>query len=391
MTLVSGSGIFLINKNTGPTPPPAGIQADWLEDDPLQSSYVLNRPYYTTTRSNLLSLISSNSLRLDAGYFISDAAPGLANNGIIVRATGLNKVSQWAVLLANYSGTIESETCIYNVNANYVSYRADNRGNKVTDSNNTRGCIITFPWGDNRYYGNTIINSNITLSLLPNGIFANNYITDSQVLCNNANRFVGNLIQYAGLVSVGNNGWCDGNILNYTQQFLTGDNATTVGNTANGQGIRITNNNVMAGCTFSGEAEFTNIYSMTNCMMSGAIDIDLSRYNPTSFSHAQYRYNDFSNIEATIDLNNDKSYLDSTMNIAGVVKFMNNNLLQDLNLGPGVSFLVIKTTEPLFIINNIGNINLGNSNTTLTFTNPNDFAVFKWNGSEWLLQYYQLF
>ena len=330
-----GTGVFINDRL--PAPIPGAGEKDWLENDPSDSEYIKNRPYYTTTLAALMAQIAANSLRLDAGYLITDADPSVPNSGIIVRATGPGRVSREAVFLANYGGTIYSEFCLYDVTNDKVKERRDIYGNTVIDSTSTHGTLQAFPWGNNKVIGNTIKDTTLAGTGIGSGELQYNIMQSGQLVMNDPTSIKNNVFTGPGMIIVGNNCTMLGNTIHYINTLTLNNSNIMIGCGLRGAGINVTLDNLSNAynCTITGSSTFTipNGRTLTG-QFHNLIDTDLSRYAIGTFNNATYIGNVNSNFEITIDLGGTSSFSDTTINAPGVVICSNAALgIADVVLG----------------------------------------------------------
>ena len=331
-----GTGVFINDRL--PAPIPGAGEKDWLENDPSDSEYIKNRPYYTTTLAALMAQIAANSLRLDAGYLITDADPSVPNSGIIVRATGPNRVSMPAVFLANYSGAIYSEYCLYDIATNKVKERRDIYGNTVIDSTSTHGTLQAFPWGNNKVIGNTIKDTTLAGTGIGSGELQYNIMESVQLVMNDPTTIKNNVFTGPGIITVGNNCTMLGNTIHYINTLTLNNSNIMIGCGLRGAGINVTLDNLSNAynCTITGSSTFTipNGRTLTG-QFHNLIDTDLSRYAIGTFNNATYIGNVNSNFEITIDLGGTSSFSDTTINAPGVVICSNadHGIVDDVVLG----------------------------------------------------------
>lgn len=356
-----------IVDNTDPVNPVVTQQqADWKETNPVAIPYIDNKPYYTTTRANLLTDMAANALVLDAGYLITDAAPSLANSGIIVRATGPGLVSREAVFLANYSGTIYSEFCLYDITNNLVKERRDIYGNTVIDSTGTHGTLQWFPWGNSNVVGNWIKDTTGVVTI-GSAEMKNNIIESGQLNITNATSVKNNFITGPCIINI--NAGCAllGNTINYINTLTLSGNNIMLGSRLQGASVNVTlaananlyNSNVSGNSNFTVPAGRTLQGDFRNLN-----DTDLSRYDVSSFNNATYLGNVSSNFAATIDLAGGSTYIEATLNSPGVV------IVDDADA-----------------VNGIDNIVLGNITTPVIFktTSNYDFNLNSGGAGQFLL------
>lgn len=362
-----GTGVFINDRL--PAPIPGAGEKDWLENDPSDSEYIKNRPYYTTTLAALMAQIAANSLRLDAGYLITDADPSVPNSGIIVRATGPNRVSMPAVFLANYSGAIYSEYCLYDIATNKVKERRDIYGNTVIDSTSTHGTLETFPWGNNKVIGNTIKDTTLAGTGIGSGELQYNIMESVQLIMNGPTTIRNNVITGPCIISVGNNCTMLGNTIHFINTLTLNNSNIMIGCGLLGAGINVTLDNLSNAfnCTITGSSTFTipNGRTLTG-QFHNLIDTDLSRYAIGTFSNATYIGNVNSNFEITIDLGGTSSFSDTTINAPGVVICSNADLgiVDDVVLGN-------ITTPVIFRYQGIANFTIDSGNPGQFTIDPN--------------------
>lgn len=363
MSGLIGNGILISDRT--PAPSPGGGSKDWLMNNQADPEYIKNRPYYTTTLAALMAQIAANSLRLDAGYLITDADPTVANSGIIVRATGPDRVSRQAVFLANYSGTIHSEFCMYDLANNKVKMRIDIYGNTVIDSTATHGTLQWFPWGNPNVTGNTVTDTTGVVSI-GSCEFRNNIIEAGQLNIDSPTKINNNFITGPCIININNGCSLLGNTLNYINTLTLQNNNTMFGCRLQGAGVNITlaNNAILANSEITGSSEFTVPSGRTLIgQFHNLKDTDLSRYAIGTFNNATYIGNVNSNFEITIDLGGTSSFSDTTINAPGVVICSNayHATVDDVVLGN-------ITTPVIFRYNGIADF-------TIDSGNPGQFKI----------------
>ncbi len=338
-----------IVDNTDPVNPVVTQQqADWKETNPVAIPYIDNKPYYTTTRANLLTDMAANALVLDAGYLITNADPTVANSGIIVRATGPGRVSREAVFLANYGGTIYSEFCLYDVTNDKVKERRDIYGNTVIDSTATHGTLQWFPWGNSNVTGNWIKDTTGVVTI-GSAEFRNNIIESGQLSITNATSIKNNFITGPCIISI--NAGCTllGNTINLINTLTLSGTNIMLGSKLQGASVNVTlaANANLYNSDVTGNSNFTIPAGRT---LQGDFrnlnDTDLSRYDVTYFNNATYLGNVSSNFQATIDLAGDSTYTEATLNSPGVVIVddAGSDKINNIVLGDITTPVIFKTT-----------------------------------------------
>jgi len=363
-----GTGVFINDRL--PAPIPGAGEKDWLENDPSDSEYIKNRPYYTITTAALQAIIADpdpdNKLRLDAGYLITDADPSVPNSGIIVRATGPKRVSMPAVFLANYSGSIYSEYCLYDIATNKVKERRDIYGNTVIDSTSTHGTLQAFPWGNNKVIGNTIKDTTLAGTGIGSGELQYNIMESGQLVMNDPTSIKNNVFTGPFIINVGNNCTMLGNTIHYINTLTLNNSNIMIGCGLRGPQINVTLDKLSNAynCTITGSSTFTIPDGRTlTGQFHNLIDTDLSRYAIGTFNNATYIGNVNSNFEITIDLGGTSSFSDTTINAPGVVICSNadNGIVDDVVLGN-------ITTPVIFRYHGIGGF-------TINSGNPGQFTI----------------
>lgn len=338
-----------IVDNTDPVNPVVTQQqADWKETNPVAIPYIDNKPYYTTTRANLLTDMAANALVLDAGYLITNADPTVANSGIIVRATGPGRVSREAVFLANYGGTIYSEFCLYDVTNDKVKERRDIYGNTVIDSTATHGTLQWFPWGNSNVTGNWIKDTTGIVTI-GSAEFRNNIIESGQLNITNATSIKNNFITGPCIIHI--NAGCAllGNTINYINTLTLSGTNIMLGSKLQGASVNVTlaANANLYNSDVTGNSNFTIPAGRT---LQGDFrnlnDTDLSRYDVTYFNNATYLGNVSSNFQATIDLAGYSTYTEATLNSPGVVIVddAGSGKIKNIVLGDITTPVIFKTT-----------------------------------------------
>ena len=398
-----GTGVFINDRL--PAPIPGAGEKDWLENDPSDSEYIKNRPYYTTTLAALMAQIAANSLRLDAGYLITDADPSVPNSGIIVRATGPGRVSREAVFLANYGGTIYSEFCLYDVTNDKVKERRDIYGNTVIDSTSTHGTLQAFPWGNNKVIGNTIKDTTLAGTGIGSGELQYNIMQSGQLVMNDPTSIKNNVFTGPGMIIVGNNCTMLGNTIHYINTLTLNNSNIMIGCGLRGAGINVTLDNLSNAynCTITGSSTFTipNGRTLTG-QFHNLIDTDLSRYAIGTFNNATYIGNVNSNFEITIDLGGTSSFSDTTINAPGVVICSNAALgiVDDVVLGnittpvifryQGIAVFTLDSGNPgqFTIDNNIKNNTLLGSGIITMDNTKGCYFIARWSQSQsaWIIE-----
>lgn len=361
-----------IVDNTDPVNPVVTQQqADWKEINPVAIPFIDNKPYYTTTRANLLTDMAANTLVLDAGYLITDADPTVANSGIIVRATGPGRVSREAVFLANYGGTIYSEFCLYDVTNDKVKERRDIYGNTVIDSTATHGTLQWFPWGNSKVTGNWIKDTTgvVTIGAAE---FRNNIIESGQLNITNATSIKNNFITGPCIINI--NAGCTllGNTINLINTLTLSGTNIMLGSKLQGASVNVTlaananlyNSNVTGNSNFTVPAGRTLQGDFRNLN-----DTDLSRYDVLYFNNATYLGNVSSNFAATIDLAGGSTYNEATLNSPGVVIVDNTiNEIDNIVLGNITTPVIFKTKSSILF-----NLNSGGAGQFLTNLKNTDY------------------
>ena len=395
-----------IVDNTDPVNPVVTQQqADWKETNPVAIPYIDNKPYYTTTRANLLTDMAANALVLDAGYLITDADPTVANSGIIVRATGPGRVSREAVFLANYGGTIYSEFCLYDVTNDKVKERRDIYGNTVIDSTSTHGTLQAFPWGNNKVIGNTIKDTTLAGTGIGSGELQYNIMESGQLVMNDPTTIKNNVFTGPFIITVGNNCTMLGNTIHYINTLTLNNSNIMIGCGLRGAQINVTLDNLSNAynCTITGSSTFTipNGRTLTG-QFHNLIDTDLSRYAIGTFNNATYIGNVNSNFEITIDLGGTSSFSDTTINAPGVVICSNAALgiVDDVVLGnittpvifryQGIAVFTLDSGNPgqFTIDNNIKNNTLLGSGIITMDNTKGCYFIARWSQSQsaWIIE-----
>ena len=403
-----GTGVFINDRL--PAPIPGAGEKDWLENDPSDSEYIKNRPYYTTTLAALMAQIAANSLRLDAGYLITDADPSVPNSGIIVRATGPGRVSREAVFLANYGGTIYSEFCLYDVTNDKVKERRDIYGNTVIDSTSTHSTLQAFPWGNNKVIGNTIKDTTLAGTGIGSGELQYNIMQSGQLVMNDPTSIKNNVFTGPGMIIVGNNCTMLGNTIHYINTLTLNNSNIMIGCGLRGAQINVTLDNLSNAynCTITGSSTFTipNGRTLTG-QFHNLIDTDLSRYAIGTFNNATYIGNVNSNFEITIDLGGTSSFSDTTINAPGVIICSNadHGIVDDVVLGnittpvifryQGIADFTLDSGNPgqFTIDNNIKNNTLLGSGIIKMDNTKGCYFIARWSQSQsaWIIESFYSF
>lgn len=401
MSGLIGNGILISDRT--PAPSPGGGSKDWLMNNQADPEFIKNRPYYTISRAALLAKMAdpdpNNRLRLDAGYLITDADPTVANSGIIVRATGPDRVSRQAVFLANYSGTIQSEFCMYDLANNKVKMRIDIYGNTVIDSTATHGTLQWFPWGNPNVTGNTVTDTTGVVAI-GSCEFRNNIIEAGQLIIDSPTKINNNFITGPCIININNGCSLLGNMLNYINTLTLQNNNTMFGCRLQGTGVNITlaNNAILANSEITGLSVFTVPSGRTLIgQFRNLKDADLSRYNITTFNNATYIGNVSSNFEIPIDLNGSYSFTDTTINCPGVVVLDNNLYCESVELGSITTPVIFKTSIRInFNLNagGVGEFKIDSSSIyypigqiTIDTSSNGSYFIAKWSNevSAWVI------
>lgn len=379
-----------IVDNTDPdNPVVTQVPADMHETNPATPGYIANKIDWSDTYANIETVRAAAGLYPGMRYKITNRGTA----GLIVTADSTSTFSIGTVFVANYSGTIVNELCIYDFIADRIIKRVDRANNQVTDSTGTFGCVASFPFGNAAYRCNTVTDGPMSLSatatLVEYNTFESLQVTIGATATVQRNQCIGpSQLAIAAGTTCRNLKMNAPNIV----QINTGGTINNVSVTGTSSNVFVSGSLLNAIV----EQSFFTVPSGVTMLgnYNGMVALDLSLYTALNPSH--YELNIYSSLNTAINMTGTNTYTDTDIDSAGTITVTTDTAIDFINPGNLRTPIRIQpATGTTITINGqglsgggAGSFVLGNSWDSITLDAANnEYVLFTYSAATHLWTY----